>query len=91
MGIGAKENGNLCHHQEGENRETTEDQRHLNGKKNVRTLALIAAVAAAIEKGHRLSIKALATAHGTSVSTIHAILHDDWALRRSQQDGCPNF
>jgi hypothetical protein len=33
MGIGAKENGNLCHHQEGENRETTEDQRHLNGKK----------------------------------------------------------
>jgi hypothetical protein len=64
------------------NGETTDDQRHLNGKKTVWTPALIASVAAAIEDDRRLSIEALATAHGTSVSTIHAVLHDDLGLEK---------
>jgi hypothetical protein len=56
--------------------ETTEDQRHLNSKKTVRTPALIASVATAIEEDRLICIEALATAHGTSVSIIYAMLHD---------------
>ncbi len=43
---------------------------------------LIASDAAAIEEEHRLSIEALATAHGTSVSMIHAMLQDDFGLEK---------
>ncbi len=48
----------------------------------MRTLALIASVTAAIEEIHRICIEALATAHGMSVSTIHAVLHDDLGLEK---------
>ncbi len=62
--------------------ETTADQCHLNSKKTVRAPALIASVAAAIEDDRRICIEALAMAHGTSVSTIHAVLHDDLGLEK---------
>jgi hypothetical protein len=62
--------------------ETTEDQRHLNSKKTVRTPALIVSVTAAVEEDRRICIEALATAHGTSVSTIHAMLHDDLGFEK---------
>jgi hypothetical protein len=48
----------------------------------VRTPALIASVAAAVEEDRRVCIEALAMAHGTSVSTIHAVLHDDLGLEK---------
>jgi hypothetical protein len=51
---------------------TPDDQRHLNGKKVVRTPALITSVAVAGEEDCWLSIKALATVHGTSFSTMRA-------------------
>jgi hypothetical protein len=59
------------------NGETTNDQRHLNGKKPVQVSALIASAAVAINEDRQLSIEALATAQGMSVSIIHAILHQD--------------
>ncbi len=58
--------------------ETTADQRHLNSKKTVWTLALIASVAAAVEDDRRVCIEALATAIPI------------WALRRSRPGRCPN-
>jgi hypothetical protein len=62
--------------------ETTADQRHLNSKKTVGTLALIASVTAAVEDDRRVCIEALATAHGTSISTIHAMLHTNLGLEK---------
>jgi hypothetical protein len=38
-----------------------------------------------------MSIEALTMVHGTYVSTIHFVLHDDLALKRSPQGGSPNF
>jgi hypothetical protein len=67
------------------NGEINNDQRHLNAKKTMWTPAFIASVAAAVEEDCRLSIKALATAHGTSRCMRI------WALRRSRQDGCTKF
>ncbi len=59
---------------------STDDQRKLNPKKTVRTAALIAAVAADVEADCRICVKGLASAHGTSVGTIFAILHEDLGL-----------
>ena len=71
--------------------ETTADQRPLNSKKTVRTPALIASVAAAVEDDRRVSIEALAAAHGTSVSTIHAVLHDDLGLEKKSARWVPKL
>jgi hypothetical protein len=71
--------------------ETKEDQQHLNSKKTVRTPALIASVAAAVEEDRRICIEALATAHGTSVSTIHAVLHDDLGLEKKSARWVPTL
>jgi histone-lysine N-methyltransferase SETMAR len=71
--------------------ETTADQRHLNSKKNVRTPALIASVAAAVEDDRRVSIEALAATHGTSVSMIHAVLHDDLGLEKKSARWVPKL
>ncbi len=60
--------------------ENTSDQRHLNGKKTVPNAALIASVAAAVERDCRLSVKSFAVAHGVGVGTIHRILHEDLGL-----------
>jgi hypothetical protein len=73
------------------NRETTDDQRYLDGKKTPGPLALIASVAAAIEEDHQLSIKALATVHGTSVSMIHTVLHEDLGLEKKTARWVPKF
>ncbi len=59
---------------------STDDRRKLNTKKTVRTAALITAVTADMEADRRICIKALASAHGTSVGTIFAILHKDLGL-----------
>jgi hypothetical protein len=71
--------------------ETTADQCHLNSKKTVRTQALIASVAAAVEDDRRMCIEVLATAHGTSVSTIHAVLHDDLGFERKSARWVPKL
>jgi hypothetical protein len=49
-GKGPQENGNLCHHQERETGENTDNQCHLNSKKMVLTPALIASVTTAVEE-----------------------------------------
>ncbi len=69
------------------NGETTNYQR----QKNVPTLALIASVATSVEEDHRLSIKTLATAHGTSVSMIHTVLHDDSGLEKKSVRWVPKL
>jgi hypothetical protein len=73
------------------NGETTDDQRHLNGKKTVWTLALVASVATTIDEDRQLSIKALATAHGMSISTIHAVLHEDLGLEKKSARWVPKL
>ncbi len=67
------------------------DQRHLNSKKTVLTLALIASVAAAVEDDRRVCIEALATAHGTSISMIHAMLHADLGLEKKSARWVPKL
>jgi hypothetical protein len=57
----------------------------------VRTPAFIASIAAAVEEDHRLCIEALATAHGTSVSTIHAVLHDNLGLEKKSARWVPKL
>jgi histone-lysine N-methyltransferase SETMAR len=57
----------------------------------VRTPALIASVTAAVEEDRRICIEALATAHGTSVSTIHAVLHDDLGLEKKSARWVPKL
>ncbi len=69
----------------------TDDQRHLNPKKTVRTASLIASIAAAIEADRRQCIKSLAAVHGVSVYTVHNILHKDLGLEKSPPDGCRSF
>jgi hypothetical protein len=71
--------------------ETTSDQRHLNSKRTVQTPALAASVAAAVEDDRRVCIETLATAHGTSVSTIHAVLHDDLGLEKKSARWVPKL
>jgi hypothetical protein len=44
--------------------ETTEDKRHLNPKKTMRTVDIIAAVAADVKADRRISCRDLATADG---------------------------
>jgi hypothetical protein len=51
-------------------------------KKTVQAQALIASVAATIEEDCWLIIAALATAHGTSVTTIHEMLLEDLGLEK---------
>jgi hypothetical protein len=46
---------------------------------------------AAIEEKRRLSIEALATAHGTSVSMIHAMLQDDFGLEKKSARWVPKL
>ncbi len=53
----------------------TNDRRKSNPKKKVCTAALISAVAADVKADRRICVKALASAHGTSVGTIFSILH----------------
>jgi hypothetical protein len=55
------------------------------------TTALIAPVAAAIEEDRQLSIKALATAHGKSGSTIRTMLHDDLGLEKKSARWVPKL
>ncbi len=49
-------------------------QRHINGKKTVRAAPLVVSVASVIDKNRRQRIDSLATAHGTSVSSINVIV-----------------
>jgi hypothetical protein len=70
---------------------TTEDQRHFNPKKTVRTASLIAAVAAAVEDDCHLGVKYLAAAHGVSVYTIHSILHKDLGLENKSARWVPKL
>jgi hypothetical protein len=71
--------------------ETTADQCHLNSKKTVWTPAFIASVAASVEDDRRMCIEALATAHGTSISMIHAVLHDDLGLEKKSARWVPKL
>ncbi len=64
------------------NGENTDDQRHLKVKKMVMTPALIASVVAAIEEDHWLSIKAVATAHGTPFPPFTLCFKEDLGLEK---------
>ena len=55
-----------------------EDQCHLNAKKTKRTLWLVTAVPATVEK--YVTVSNLALAHKVSVSTIFAIFHKELVL-----------
>jgi hypothetical protein len=57
----------------------------------MRTPALIASVSAAVEEVRRICIEALATAQGTSVSIIHAVLHDDLGLEKKSARWVPKL
>jgi histone-lysine N-methyltransferase SETMAR len=70
---------------------STEDRRKSNPKKTVRTAALIAAVAADVEADRRICVKSLASAHGTSVGTIFAILHEDLGLVKKSARWVPKL
>ena len=69
----------------------TDDQRHKNPKKTVRTAAMIASVAAAIEEDRRRDIRSLASAHGTTVWTISTILHQDLGLVKKSARWVPKL
>ncbi len=71
--------------------ESTADMRHLNRKKTVRIPELIASVAAAIEEDHRLSMEAIAIAHGVSEKTIFNILHQDIGLEKKSARWVPKL
>ena len=71
--------------------ETTEDQRYQNPKKTKRTKAVIAAVAAAVQKDARVSVRELAQAQQLSTSTIFAILHDDLGLVKKSARWVPKL
>jgi hypothetical protein len=60
-------------------------------RKTVCTAALIAAVAANVEADRRICVKALASAHGTSVGTIFAILHEDLGLVKKNARWVPKL
>jgi hypothetical protein len=69
----------------------TDDHGISTAKKNARTPALIASVAAFDEDNRQVCIEALATAHGTSVSTIHTTLHDDLGLEKKSARWVPKL
>jgi histone-lysine N-methyltransferase SETMAR len=69
----------------------TDDQRHLNPKKTVRTASLIASIAAAVEADRRQCIKSLAAVHGVSVYTVHSILHKDLGLEKKSARWVPKL
>ena len=58
----------------------TDDQNHLNAKKTKRTLWLVTAVPATVEKYVWVTVSNLALAHKVSVSTIFAIFHKELVL-----------
>jgi hypothetical protein len=58
----------------------TEDQRHLNPKKTVRTATLIASMAVAVAADRRIDTRSLAAAHGVCLRTICRILKEDLGL-----------
>ncbi len=45
----------------------------------------------AVEEDNRLSIKALATAHGKFISMIHTMLHDDLGLEKKSARWVPKL
>ncbi len=57
----------------------------------MRTPALIDSVAAAVEEDRWICIETLAMAHDTSVSTIHAVLHDDLGLEKKSARWVPKL
>jgi hypothetical protein len=59
----------------------TDDYFHSNSKKTVQTPALITS-ASAVKEDPCLIIEAVATAHGTFFSTIHAILRQEQGLEK---------
>jgi hypothetical protein len=69
----------------------TEDQRHLNPKKTVRTAALIASVAAAVAADRRIDTRSLAAALGVCFRTICRILKDDLSLVKKSARWVPKL
>ena len=65
--------------------------RHLNTKKTMRTLEVVAAVAATIEKDAWLTVSNLALAHQVSVSTIFAIFDKELGLVKKSARWVPKF
>jgi hypothetical protein len=63
----------------------------VKSKKMVRTATLIAAVAADVEADHQICVKALASAHGTFVGTIFAILQEDLGLVKKSSRWVPKL
>jgi hypothetical protein len=57
----------------------------------VQTLALISSGTITIEEDCWLSIKVLAIAHGTSISTIHPVLHEDLGLKKKSARWVPKL
>jgi flagellar motor component MotA len=57
----------------------------------VHTTALIAAVAADMEAVRQICVKALASAHGTSVGTIFATLHENLGLVKKSARWVPKL
>jgi hypothetical protein len=61
-------------------RKNTDDQRHLNLKKTVRSANLIASEAAAVADDRRIDTRSLSAAHGVCLRTICQILKEDLGL-----------
>ncbi len=56
----------------------------------MRTAALIASVAAAVEEDQRVTIESLAAAHDVSLHTIHRILCEDLGLEKKTARWVPS-
>jgi len=69
----------------------TDDQRRFNQKKRTRTATLIAAVADDTEADRRICVRTLASAHGTSISTISTILRKDLGLVKKSARWVPKL
>ncbi len=69
----------------------TEDQRHLNPKKTVRTATLIASVAAAVAPDWCIDTRSLAAAHGVCLRTICRILKEDLGLVKKSARWVPKL
>jgi hypothetical protein len=69
----------------------TEDQRHLNPKKTVHTVTLIASVAAAVAADRRIDTRSLAAAHGVCLRTICRILKEDLGLVKKSARWVPKL
>ena len=65
----------------------THDQRKFNAIKTKRTQSLIAAVAAAVEEDHRVSIEDLAGPMGCQMEPFSTSFLTIWAWLRSLPDG----